>query len=59
MAVSSGMMLCPEHDMRIRDFSGLMKQPHSLPASFRWSRVEEEFDVDVGYGAGEVVDPSK
>ena len=27
-----GMMLCPVHDVRIRDFSGLMKQPRWLPS---------------------------
>jgi len=37
MVVSSGMMLCPEHEVRIRDFSGVMKQPHSWPSSLRWS----------------------
>ena len=32
-----GMMLCPVHDVSILDFSGLMKQPLSLPSVFMLS----------------------
>ena len=33
-----GMMLCLLHDVRIRDFSGLMKQPRLLPSVFMLSK---------------------
>ena len=32
MSWIDGMMLCPVHDVRIRDFSGLMKHPRWLPS---------------------------
>jgi hypothetical protein len=32
------MMLWPEHDVRICDFSGLMKHPLLLPILLSWSR---------------------
>ena len=38
LARRDGRMLCPEHEVRIRDFSGLIKHPRLSPSSLMLSR---------------------